>query len=73
MSQKVPHHGESDLPADLAEPARRALQQAGYLRLEQLADVAEDEIRQLHGIGPKSLQQLNEAMAAKGLSFLDRP
>ncbi|MFL5666664.1 MAG: DNA-binding protein [Ktedonobacteraceae bacterium] len=62
---------ESDLPTELAAPARRALVGAGYLRLEQLANLSEAEIKQLHGIGPNALKQLRSALSAKGLSFAD--
>ena len=62
---------ESDLPDKLASPARRALVGVGYLRLEQLAGVSEDEIKALHGIGPNAMEQLRRALAAKGLSFAD--
>jgi hypothetical protein len=70
---KIENHNQrqGDLPAGLANPARRALTQAGYLSLEQLADVSEMEIKQLHGIGPNALKQLRDALAAKGLSFAD--
>ena len=60
---------ESDLPTGLAAPARRALAGAGYWRLEQLTGVSESEIKQLHGIGPNALNQLRQALTAKGLSF----
>ncbi len=61
---------ESDLPK-LASPARRALAGAGYTRLEQLAEVSEDEVKRLHGIGPNALDQLRRALKDKGLSFAD--
>lgn len=60
---------ESDLPVELANPARRALTQAGYLRLEQLSNVSEAEIKQLHGIGPRAIDQLRRALRSRGLSF----
>jgi hypothetical protein len=53
----------------LAEPARRALIQAGYSRLEQLTDLTEVELKQLHGVGPKAIEQLRRALAARELSF----
>lgn len=53
----------------LAAPARRALSAAGYTTLEQLAHTSEAEIRSLHGIGPKALNVLNQALAEHGLSF----
>ncbi len=62
---------ESDFPVKLSNPARRALNGAGYWRLDQLTKVSEAEIKQLHGIGPKALDQLRAALSAKGLSFAD--
>jgi hypothetical protein len=62
---------ESDLPIELAAPARRALVGAGYLRLEQLTKLSEAEVKQLHGIGPNAIKQLRRALSAKGLSFAD--
>lgn len=61
----------SDLPSDLAQPARRALRQAGYTRLEHLADPGESEIKHLHGIGPKAIDHLRRALSVRGLSFAD--
>jgi hypothetical protein len=60
---------DSDLPAKLASPARRALVGAGYLRLVQLTQVSEAELLRLHGMGPKALGQLRQALAEKGLAF----
>ncbi|MGH3099865.1 MAG: DNA-binding protein [Thermoleophilia bacterium] len=60
-----------DLPADLAGPARRALAAAGYMRLEQLTQLSEAELRQLHGMGPRALDQLRRALAASGRTFAD--
>lgn len=59
---------ESDLPK-LAQPAQRALTGAGIQRLKQLTRFSETEIKQLHGMGPKALEQLRRALADKGLSF----
>jgi replicative superfamily II helicase len=62
---------ESDLPIELSNPARRALVEAGYRRLEQLTELSEAEVKQLHGIGPKALDQLRRALGTNGLSFAD--
>ncbi len=62
---------ESDLPAGLAAPARRALAGAGISRLAQLAVLTESDIKKLHGIGPNALEQLRQALAARGLSYRD--
>jgi ERCC4-type nuclease len=60
---------DSNFPAGLSQPARRALAGAGYWRLEQLANHSEAEIKELHGIGPKALDQLRHALETLGLSF----
>lgn len=65
--------GESDLPAGLAKPARRALAAAGYLRLDQLTDVSDAELLRLHGMGPKALDQIRRALAASGRSLASTP
>ena len=60
---------ESDFPAGLAKPAQRALASAGYTRLDQLTKVTEAELRALHGMGPKAIAQLREALAQRGQTF----
>lgn len=72
MKKDIPRQAQSDLPIKLASPAQRALAGAGIENLEQLARFSEAEIKQLHGIGPNALEQLRSALAAKGLSFLER-
>jgi DNA-directed RNA polymerase alpha subunit len=59
---------KSDLPK-LAAPARRALASAGVRALGQLTKFSENEIKQLHGIGPNALKELKRAMKASGLAF----
>jgi DNA-directed RNA polymerase alpha subunit len=60
----------TDLPK-LAAPARRALLAAGYTRLEQLTEVSESEVMELHGMGQNALRALRQAMEDRGLSFRD--
>ena len=62
---------ESDFPAGLSAPALRALAGAGYTRLEQLSRVSEAEIKRLHGMGPKGIKLLLQALEARGMSFAD--
>jgi len=57
---------QSDLPVALAKPAQRALAAAGYRRLEQLTEVSEAQLKQLHGIGPKALDQLRQGPWRQG-------
>lgn len=64
---------ESDLPTGLSKPAQRALAGAGFSHLEQLTRVSEPEILALHGMGPKAMQLLREALAEKGWSFAATP
>ena len=62
---------ETNLPPALSRPAQRALTNAGYRQLEQLARLNEAEVERLHGVGPKALAQLRHALDANGLSFAD--
>lgn len=59
---------ESDLPK-IGQPAVRALAGIGVQRLEQLTGFRESELRQLHGMGPKALGILRQALAERGLAF----
>jgi hypothetical protein len=60
----------TDLPK-LPAPARRALLDAGYTRLAQLTEVSESEVTRLHGMGPKAMRVLRDALHDRGLSFRD--
>lgn len=53
----------------IGKPATRALEAAGYTNLKQLTRFTETELAQLHGMGPKALGILREALKAEGLSF----
>lgn len=64
---------EPEFPKGVGQPAIRALNGAGYFRLEDLAGATEAELMSLHGMGPKALGVLREALAAKGLSFAHNP
>jgi DNA-directed RNA polymerase alpha subunit len=60
---------ESPFPPGVAQPAVRALNAAGYTRLEQLTRATETDLMRLHGMGPKALRVLRETLAGRGLSF----
>ncbi|WP_136603928.1 DNA-binding protein [Paenibacillus dokdonensis] len=60
---------ENELPGGLSKPAQRALTGAGLLNLEDIANIREDELKKLHGIGPHALETLRQALQEKGLSF----
>jgi DNA-directed RNA polymerase alpha subunit len=59
---------ESDFP-NIGKPATRALTHDGYYTLDQLTKVTESEILKLHGVGPKAVRILNEALKEKQLYF----
>ncbi|HEU0299288.1 MAG TPA: helix-hairpin-helix domain-containing protein [Longimicrobium sp.] len=56
-------------PKGVGAPAIRALTAAGYTELRQLAGVPAAELKRLHGMGPKALSRLQEALEAQGLSL----
>lgn len=69
MATEPQNNPAGDLPSNLSAPAQRALHGAGYHRLEQLAGVPAAEIAKLHGMGPKGLRQLRQALQDQGLAF----
>jgi uncharacterized protein YdhG (YjbR/CyaY superfamily) len=69
MNTRQPGPGKSEFPHGIGNTARNALEHAGYLKLRQLTKVTEAELAQLHGMGPKALGILREALKAKGWSF----
>lgn len=60
---------DTDFPKT-SKPAERALISAGYTRLEQLSGVSEKELLKLHGMGPKAIRILKEALKERGMSLL---
>ena len=69
MSEQKTNDSASDLPAGLAQPALRALSAAGITRLEQFTQIQEADLRKLHGIGPRAVDLIRQALAARGLAF----
>jgi len=56
-------------PNGIGAPATRALAAAGYCELAQLDKVPASELKKLHGMGPKALRILQEALAEAGMSL----
>lgn len=56
------------LPA-IGAPATRALNSAGYASLGALAGVPRSTLAALHGVGPKALRTIEEALAEHGLGL----
>jgi uncharacterized protein YdhG (YjbR/CyaY superfamily) len=61
--------GMTPLPQGLAQPAMRALADAGIEHLEQVASLTEEDVRKLHGVGANALKKLDAALTALGLHF----
>jgi hypothetical protein len=57
------------LPKNIGAPATRALTAAGYTELGQLAGVPAADLAKLHGVGPKALRLLEEALRRHGMSL----
>jgi hypothetical protein len=60
---------DAGLPGNIGAPATRALTAAGYTRLSQLAGVPAAELKKLHGVGPKALRLLQQALEEDGMSL----
>lgn len=52
---------EYGFPAGLSQPALRALVEAGYTSMEQVAAASAKELLGLHGLGPKAIRLFREA------------
>jgi hypothetical protein len=51
----------------IGAPATRALNNAGYTSLRQLAGIPRAELAKLHGMGPKALRIIEDNLAKHGL------
>ena len=60
---------ESPLPTTIGMAATRVLELAGVTTLEGVSAYTERELLDLHGVGPKAVRILREALDAEGLSF----
>jgi len=59
----------TDLPRGIPAPATRALVSAGYRTLEDLNGVPAADLAMLHGMGPKALRALEEALKERGYAL----
>lgn len=53
----------------LGAPATRAIQDAGYTELRQLAGVRRSDLGALHGMGPKALGIIEAALKEHGFNL----
>ena len=56
-------------PRGIGRPATGALLAAGYTDLTQLDGMADKDLLRMHGVGPKAVAVLREALAERGLSL----
>jgi predicted flap endonuclease-1-like 5' DNA nuclease len=59
-----------DLPA-IGRPATRALAAQGITTLDDVARQKRADLLALHGVGPKAVRILEEALATDGRAFRD--
>ncbi|GAA4923972.1 hypothetical protein [Stackebrandtia albiflava] len=57
--------GVGDLPKAIGKPATRALANAGITTLDQVAALSDAELNALHGVGPKAVKILRDALATR--------
>jgi DNA-directed RNA polymerase alpha subunit len=60
---------KDNFPKGVSQPALRALVRAGYKTLDDLTKVKEADLAKLHGMGPKALGLIKEALKQKGLGL----
>lgn len=58
-----------DLPNEIGKTAARVLSLNGITSLRQVAEHSKKELLAIHGVGPKAIAILGEALAAKRLDF----
>lgn len=58
-----------DTLPSIGAPATRALHNAGHTALRELAGVPRAELAALHGVGPKALRILQDALREHDLSL----
>lgn len=53
----------------LAAPAKRALENKGFMTLQLLSKFSEEDVLKFHGMGKTSIPKLKRALSDEGLSF----
>lgn len=70
MSTRATPARIGDLPA-IGRPANTALLAIGATTLEQVAQHGRSELLALHGVGPRAIRLLEDALAERDLGFRD--
>jgi hypothetical protein len=63
------HPNAGAFPKGMSGPMLRALANARIESMHDLTKKTESDLAALHGVGPKGLRILKEALAAQGLGF----
>jgi DNA-directed RNA polymerase alpha subunit len=63
------HPNRATFPTGLSGPALRALHTAGIRSVDELTRLTERDLAALHGMGPKGIVVLRDALRARGLEF----
>jgi hypothetical protein len=58
-----------DLPDAIGKTAARELSRNGITSLLEVAGHSREELLAIHGVGPKAIAILSDALAAKGLDY----
>ncbi len=69
MPSKEKEQSESALPKGIGKPATRALASVGVISLDQVTRFTEGQLLALHGVGPKAVGILKDALRAQSKSL----
>lgn len=58
-----------EFPQGLSQPALRAIQSHDIKNLQDLSQRTKKEVANFHGMGPKGVKLLEDALHEKGLAF----
>lgn len=67
MATTSVHPNTGAFPAGVSQPAIRAFAEAGIVRYEELAGRSERELLAMHGVGPKAIRIIRQALIDAGL------
>jgi len=68
-NSETTHPNAGAFPKGISGPMLRALANAGIKSLRDLTKWSEADLAALHGVGPKGIRMLKEALAAQGSGF----
>ena len=69
MAPQSVEPARTPLPRGIAAPVRRALAHAGVETLEQVVDLGGRALAGMHGICPRTLAQIEDALDERGLEL----